>query len=188
MVLYEFRHMDKLDIISKQLSQEPFASMDTDKSTKIKILTVLSSIYLSKAIQETDDKLRDEYFREVRTYFNKSDKIEISEKSTFTLKGFYYFYQNEIRQSSDYFDNAKETDPYYVPCIIGRVGSSKTGVPRVREKEVRGSERPVQTGAEDEPHRSIPNETGAGILLLPARGVRPREAGVRVCIADGRRL
>lgn len=95
--------------------------MEADKQTKIRIMTMMAAHYLNKAIKQTDEKLREETFREVRTYFNKSDKIEISEKSTFTLKGYYYFYQNEIRQSSDYFENAKETDMSFVPSIIGRV-------------------------------------------------------------------
>lgn len=121
MVLYEFKDNQKLEFVARELNNEPFSSMDAEKSTKIKILTTLSSIYLAKAFSETDEKLREELFREVRTYFNKSDKIEINEKSTFLLKGFYYFFQNEIKQSTDYFDNAKETDPSFVPCIIGRV-------------------------------------------------------------------
>ncbi len=97
----------------------------------------MASHYLAKAIRETDEKLREEVFREVRTFFNKSDKIEISEKSTFALKGFYYFYQNEIRQSSDYFENAKETDMSFVPSIVGRVGFSLIlGYFGVRQKAI----------------------------------------------------
>lgn len=95
--------------------------MEADKGTKIKMMTMMAAHFLAKAIRETNERVREETFREVRTYFNKSDKIEISEKSTFTLKGFYYFYQNEIRQSSDYFENAKETDMSFMPSIIGRV-------------------------------------------------------------------
>lgn len=121
MVLYEFGLKAKLEIVGGYLGQEPFVSMEADKPVKIKMMTMMAAHYLAKAITETSEKVREETFREVRTYFNKSDKIEISEKSTFTLKGFYYFYQNEIRQSSDYFENAKETDMSFMPSIVGRV-------------------------------------------------------------------
>jgi len=169
MVLYEFRDNQKLEFVAKELNSEPFANMDAEKSTKIKILTTLSSIYLAKAFSETDEKLRDELFREVRTYFNKSDKIEINEKSTFLLKGFYYFFQNEIKQSTDYFDNAKETDPSFVPCIIGRVIWNDAGLSRVRQKEIHRSQRPVQNRSQRQPKRTISDETGLG-NLLPAVG------------------
>lgn len=165
MVLYEFRDNEKLEFVARELNCEPFSSMDAEKSTKIKILTTLSSIYLAKAFSETDEKLRDELFREVRTYFNKSDKIEINEKSTFLLKGFYYFFQNEIKQSTDYFDNAKETDNSFVPCIIGRVISLDAGLPRVRQKEVHRSQRPVQNSPERQPEWPLSDETGLGDML-----------------------
>jgi hypothetical protein len=137
MVFYELGIDIQLETLGRHLSIEPFASMDGEKSTKIKMMTLMASHYLAKALRETDEKLREEVFREVRTFFNKSDKIEISEKSTFALKGYYYFYQNEIRQSSDYFENAKETDMTFVPSIVGRVDKTLIlGYSRVCQKEI----------------------------------------------------
>jgi RNA polymerase-associated protein CTR9 len=58
--------------------------------------------------------------KEIRTNLNKSDKIDLKEKASFVLKGYLFFYENDLDQSNNYFDNAKETDPNYVPCIFGR--------------------------------------------------------------------
>jgi hypothetical protein len=166
MVLFEFRDAEKVEGVVKALALEPFASMDADKSVKIKILTTISSFYLAKAIKETDDKLREEIFREVRSYFNKSDKIEINEKTSFVLKGFYFFYQNEIKQSSDYFNIAKDSDPAYVPCILGRVDPPHPGHQRVRQEELPRGLEPVQGSPENQPARPRPDAAGAGPLLL----------------------
>lgn len=170
MVFYELKADDQLEILGRHLSIEPFASMEGEKTVKIKMMTLMASHYLAKAVRETDEKLREEVFREVRTFFNKSDKIEISEKSTFALKGYYYFYQNEIRQSSDYFENAKETDMSFVPSIVGRVDSSMNlGHFGVCQEEIRGGKRALQECTQNESEWSLPASFGSSPLLLHAR-------------------
>ena len=47
-------------------------------------------------------------FKNLRLIFNKSDKIEINDKRTFVLKGFYFYFLNDIKQSNDYFENVKQ--------------------------------------------------------------------------------
>jgi len=76
--------------------------------------------FLKLAIHEPDIKTYKSYIKEVRTNLNKSDKIDIKANESFVLKGYLFFYENELEQSNNYFDNAKETDPNFVPCIFGR--------------------------------------------------------------------
>jgi hypothetical protein len=159
--------------------------MEADKSVKIKILTTISSFYLAKAIRETDEKIREEVFREVRSYFNKSDKIEINEKTSFVLKGFYFFYQNEIKQSSDYFNIAKDSDPAYVPCILGRVAAPNAGHQRVRQEELPGGRQPVQGGPSTEPQRPGANAARTRAVLLLFGGSGAGEAHFPVRAQEG---
>ena len=90
------------------------------KQIKIRILTSYAAFFLKQAIQEPNPEQKEKYFQGVKSNLNKSDKIEINEKASFVLKGYFFFYQSEFQQSNNYFDNAKETDPNYVPCIFGR--------------------------------------------------------------------
>lgn len=66
------------------------------------------------------DELKVLTLKEFRNYLNKSDKIEINQKRSFSLKGFYYFFQGDFKQSVKYFDNARDIDPYYLPHILGK--------------------------------------------------------------------
>lgn len=91
-----------------------------DNSQKFKVLTTVASFYLAKATKETDEKMRKELFTDVIRYLTKSEKIKLTDKSTFALKGFLFFFQNDSKLSATYFDNAKEVGPNFMPCVLGR--------------------------------------------------------------------
>lgn len=89
------------------------------KKTLIESIGVLATIKLFQSVKEKNEQ-KTLALKEFRNYLNKSDKLEINQKRSFALKGFYYFYQGDFRQSIKYFDNAKDIDNYYLPQILGR--------------------------------------------------------------------
>lgn len=120
-MLYEFQETKKIEALAKRMISEPFASMEADNATKLKIMTIISSVLLTLAIRRTVDKDRETLFTDLRKFFQRADKIKVSEKSTLALKGFYYFFSNEIQQSTGYFENARTADKVqFIPAIIGR--------------------------------------------------------------------
>jgi len=57
------------------------------KDIKIKILISLAAFYLDEAIWTSDASVKEELFKELRSNLNKSDKLEINEKTSFVIKG-----------------------------------------------------------------------------------------------------
>ena len=92
---------------------------ENPKNIIISLLTKISAFYLDVAIRnrEEDRKL---YFDKIRSYLFKLDRIEINEKKSFILKGYYYFFLNDFKQSINYFENAKDTEKFSLPYFLGK--------------------------------------------------------------------
>lgn len=82
-------------------------------------LGLFATIKLFQGLRAKDDQ-KVSFLKEFRTYLNKSDKIEINQKRSFALKGLYYFYQGDFKQSLKYFDNARDIDSGYLLHMLGR--------------------------------------------------------------------
>ena len=122
MVYYDLGLEERAREILKAILEGPMEQNDDgSKDMKIRILISYSAFYLDEAIQSVSGQVRDDLFRELRSNLNKSDKIEIDEKTSFVLKGYYFFFLNEVKQAAGYFDNARDTDPTYIPCLVGKV-------------------------------------------------------------------
>lgn len=85
------------ELLNLTLDLKMSQPVDAPKTTKIKILISLSAFYLKKAIISSDQQVRDELFKKLKSNLNRSDKIKINEKTSFMLKGYYYFFIGEIK-------------------------------------------------------------------------------------------
>lgn len=85
----------------------------------IKIYTKLASFYLEQGIRLQQEE-RASCLEKVRKIFYRTDHVNINEKRSFLLKGFYYLFQNQLEKSRDHFDNAHGQDNRCLPYMFGK--------------------------------------------------------------------
>lgn len=92
---------------------------NTPKKIKTELFIFLATHFLQKAITSKGEE-KERCFLKMRNYLGKSDRIELTEKRAFILKGFYCFFMNDFKQANDYFENARENDEINLSVLIGR--------------------------------------------------------------------
>lgn len=89
------------------------------KEEKIRLYTNLAAHYLQSSLSlKGVDK--EEQLKKFRNMLNRSDKLEINERRSFILKGYYFYFLNDFKQAMDYFDNAGESDATNLSCLVGK--------------------------------------------------------------------
>ena len=66
------------------------------------------------------NEARENALKQFRNHINKSDKIDIKQKRTLSLKGFFSYFKGDVKQAHEYFENAKNMDGDYLPYLIGK--------------------------------------------------------------------
>lgn len=112
-------HNSFKDLEEKFESNYDKLSSSISKSVLLDSIGTLATLKLFQGLKVKDEE-KVTALKEFRNYLNKSDKLEINQKRSFALKGFYYFFQGDFKQSVKYFDNARDIDPYYLPHMLGR--------------------------------------------------------------------
>lgn len=108
--------LDLMKFLIDEQMEKPIYSDESSITKKISLVNALAVYYLSLAASENDKAKKEELFATVRSYMNKSDKINVNESSTFALKGWHFFFQGDFSQSLFYFGQNSN----YLVAILGR--------------------------------------------------------------------
>lgn len=88
MVYYDLKMHEESEKMFQETVNGPLGASGVDqKQIKIKILISLASFFLSRAIKENDQEMKDELLKKVRGNLTKSDRYNLNEKTSFVLKG-----------------------------------------------------------------------------------------------------
>ncbi len=77
-------------------------------SIKVQILNNIAVYYLDKSSKEIDKKKKQELIDIVTQYINKSDRININESISFSLKGFLLFFNSDFKKAGFLIINFRE--------------------------------------------------------------------------------
>lgn len=78
-------------IIQDELPKREYDSED-DVACKVQILNNMAAFYLHLSSKEHDKKKKQDLIDQVTLYINKSDRININESISFSLKGFLLYF------------------------------------------------------------------------------------------------
>lgn len=90
----------------------------TSKKTKTDAYSLLSTNYLQLAI-DSHSSMKEGLFQRMRSWFNRTDRIDIHERRSFILKGYYCVFMQDYKQATEYFESGKEADELNLSYLIG---------------------------------------------------------------------